>query len=60
MPTLWAPSFWRLALASDAIGMWDLAAALTHMDVCHRVGEEAKARKLPYYLGVVYDEVLSL
>ena len=56
-PALWAPAFMRLALPADAVGMWKLSAALTHMDICFRVGEEGRAKKLPYFFAVVYDQV---
>ena len=53
---VWVAAFMRHALATDAVGMWSLAASLTHLDLCLRVGEEGRAKKQPFLLAMRYDE----
>ena len=53
----WVAAFHRLAIAAAATGQWALASCLTHFDLCLRIGEEARTRKLPPYLAVVYDDM---
>lgn len=54
----WAAGYDRLALASDACGMWDAAIGMRHKDTCFRVGEELKAKGLGVGLLVEYDDVV--
>ena len=44
--TVWLATMNRLAIASEAVSMWDLAAALTHIDVCLKVGEQCRCNNL--------------
>ena len=37
--------------------MWALASSTTHLDICLRIAEEGRSRKLPYSFGIVYDEL---
>ena len=53
----WIAAFHRLAFASEIAGMWTFASAMAHLDMCLRVGEEARMRGLPHYISVTYDEV---
>lgn len=54
---VWLAAFNRFAIAADAVGMWSLASSLTHIDICLRLAEEARARKLPLGFGILYDEL---
>ena len=53
----WVAAFHRFALAAEFAGMWPLACSMAHLDVCLRVGEEARGRGKPQFLACIYDEV---
>ena len=57
---VWVAAFHRLAIASAATNQWSLSASLSHFDICLRIGEEARGRKFPPHLAVVYDDCCRL
>ena len=53
----WAAAYNRWAYAAAAAGQLTLGAALSHLDNCFRVSEEARSRGKPAALAIAYDEV---
>ena len=54
----WTAAWHKYALAACVTEQLTYAAALAHLDVCLRVADEARARKLPMWVAFKYDELV--
>ena len=53
----WVSCFLRFSVAAEAVGMFPMTAALAHLDICLRLGEEARAQNKSPIITPTYDEV---
>ena len=54
---IWVAALARYQIAAHVVGEWDMLSSQCHLDMCLRVGEQARARGKAASVGMTYDEV---